>query len=360
MTDHILTRIQNRTGVLTLNRPQALNSLSLDMVRAITRALLDWRDNDLIDAVLIGSNSEKAFCAGGDVRFFYQAGQQTPRQGSALLDDFFTEEYALNQLIHHYPKPYIVLMDGIVMGGGMGIAQCHSAGRVRIVTERSRLAMPEVNIGLFPDVGGGYFLSHAPGQLGTWLALTANAIGAADALYAGLADVFIPAQRLPDLQTLLGTIPHDDIAAEVRQFAAQFPPCGMAELTQQREAIDRHFSFDDVPSIMASLAGDTSPFAQATLATMQKRSPLMLCVTLQQLRVGAGMSFEDCLRMERSMMRHCFMQGEAFEGIRAAVIDKDMCPAWTSASPHAVSKEMVAEFFQPAWPAHAHPLRNWL
>lgn len=360
MNDHILTRIQNRTGMLTLNRPQALNSLSLEMVRAMTCALLDWRDDDAVKAVLIYSNSEKAFCAGGDIRFFYQAGRKTPQQGSALIEDFFTEEYALNRLIHHYPKPYIVLMDGIVMGGGMGIAQCHSAGRLRIVTERSKLAMPEVNIGLFPDVGGSYFLSRAPGQIGAWLALTANPIGAADALHAGLADVFIPAERLADLHTLAGKCDGDDIAQEARQFAAPLAAGGPGELARQREAIDRHFSFDDVPSIMDSLAGDASAFAQATLAAMQKRSPLMLCVSLRQLRIGAGMTFEECLRMERSMMRHCFMQGEAFEGIRAAVIDKDMCPAWTLSSPHAVSEEMVAAFFQPAWPAHAHPLRSWL
>ncbi|QAU35852.1 enoyl-CoA hydratase/isomerase family protein [Janthinobacterium sp. 17J80-10] len=360
MNDHILTRIQHRTGMLTLNRPQALNSLSLEMVRAMTRALLDWRDDDAIKAVFIHSNSEKAFCAGGDIRFFYQSGQATPQQGSALIEDFFTEEYALNRLIHHYPKPYIVLMDGIVMGGGMGIAQCHSAGRLRIVTERSKLAMPEVNIGLFPDVGGSYFLSRAPAQIGTWLALTANPVGAADALHAGLADVFIPAERLADLHALAGTGDGNDIDQDVRHFAAQFSAGDTGELARQRDAIDHHFSFDDVPSIMDSLAGDASAFAQTTLATMQKRSPLMLCVTLRQLRAGAGMTFEECLRMERSMMRHCFKQGEAFEGIRAAVIDKDLCPAWGSPSPQAVSAEMVAGFFQPAWPAHAHPLRTWL
>lgn len=360
MNDHILTSSHNRIGWLTLNRPQALNSLSLAMVRDITRTLLAWRDDDAVDAVLVCSNSEKAFCAGGDIRFFYQTGLQTPRQGSALLEDFFTEEYALNQLIHHYPKPYIVFMDGIVMGGGMGIAQCHSSGRLRIVTERSKLAMPEVNIGLFPDVGGSYFLSRCPGQLGTWLALTANPIGAADALHAGLADVFIPAAQLPALQSLLGSTPPDDIAAQVRDFAAQFDATVPSELARQRAAIDRHFAFDDVPAIMASLATDDAPFAQATLSAMQKRSPLMLSVTLEQLRRGANMTMEDCLRMERSMMRRCFLHGEALEGIRATVIDKDMQPAWMPAKLEDVGTQMVAEFFQPVWPEHAHPLRCWL
>lgn len=360
MNDHILTCIQNRTGMLTLNRPQALNSLSLEMIRAMTQALLHWRDDDAVAAVLVHSNSAKAFCAGGDIRFFYQAGQSTPQQGSALIEDFFTEEYALNRLIHRYPKPYIVLMDGIVMGGGMGIAQCHANGKLRIVTERSKLAMPEVNIGLFPDVGGSYFLSRAPGQTGTWLALTGNAIGAADALYAGLADIFIPSERLADVHALVSKCEGNDTARHVRQFAMQFSAADSADLARYRDAIDRHFAFDDVPSIMDSLASDGSAFAQATLAAMQKRSPLMMCVALQQLRAGAGMDFEDCLRMERAMMRHCFIQGEAFEGIRAAVIDKDLCPAWGASSPQAVSKEMVAAFFQQVWPAHAHPLRNWL
>lgn len=360
MNEHILTEIRSRLGVLTLNRPQALNSLSLDMVRAITHALLEWRDNDAIDAVLIDSSSDRAFCAGGDIRFFYQAGQWTPQQGSALLDDFFTEEYALNHLIHHYPKPYIAFMDGIVMGGGMGIAQCHSAGKLRIVTERSKLAMPEVNIGLFPDVGGSYFVSRCPGQLGTWLALTANPIGAADALHFGLADIFIPSEHLPALKASLACTDHGDIAAHVREFAAQFDNQDISVLALQRKCIDRHFAFDDVPSIMSSLASDPTPFAQDTLSAMRKRSPLMLCVTLQQMRRGARMSVEDCLRMERSMMRHCFAHGEAREGIRATVIDKDMRPAWLPATLEEVSPQMVEAFFRPAWPQHAHPLRCWL
>jgi enoyl-CoA hydratase/carnithine racemase len=360
MTDHILIDIRDRLGVLTLNRPQALNSLSLEMIRTITRTLLSWRDNHAVDAVLIESNSSKAFCAGGDIRFFYQAGQWTPQQGSSLLDDFFTEEYLLNHLIHHYPKPYIACMDGIVMGGGMGLAQCHSDSRLRIVTERTRMAMPEVNIGLFPDVGGSYFLSRCPGQLGTWLALTANAIGAADAVHVGLADFFLPSQQLPNLKTLLASTAHSDLSERVREIAAQFNLNEESELAAQRDCIDRHFAYDDVASIMDSLADDPTPFAQETLSTMRKRSPLMLCVTLEQLRRGAQMRVEDCLRMERSMMRQVFMRSEAQEGIRAAVIDKDMRPAWSPAVLTDVTTQIVEEFFEPVWPEYAHPLRNWL
>ncbi len=172
MTDHVLTRVANGTGMITLDRPKALNSLSLAMVRRLTEILLAWRDDAAVDAVVLASSSEKALCAGGDIRFFYEAGHATPTGGSALLEDFFTEEYALNHLIHFYPKPYIALMDGVVMGGGMGIAQGGPETGLRIVTERTKMAMPEVNIGLFPDVGGSHFLSHAPGQLGNYLGLT--------------------------------------------------------------------------------------------------------------------------------------------------------------------------------------------
>lgn len=357
MSEHVIRSVRKRTGILTLDRPQALHSLSLDMVRAITAALLEWRDDDAIDAVIIGSTGEKAFCAGGDIRFFYQAGREARRQNLPLVEDFFTEEYLLNQLIHRYPKPYIALMDGIVMGGGMGISQGRSSRHVRIVTERSRLAMPEVNIGLFPDVGGSYFLSRCPGETGTWLALTANAIGAADALYAGLADVFMPSAALPDLVECLCDA-SGDIAALARAGGDTGMPAG--ELAQQRARIDRHFAGNDMAAILASLAADPEPFAQATLASIRKRSPLMLCATLEQLRRGAGMTLEDCLRMERSMMRNCFAREEMFEGIRAAVIDKDQQPAWVPSSLEEVAAADVTALFRPAWPAPVHPLRFWL
>jgi enoyl-CoA hydratase/carnithine racemase len=359
MTDFIQTRIQNHVAFLTLDRPQALNSLSLPMIRAMTQALLEWQHDAAIRAVLISSSSEKAFCAGGDIRFFHDAGSATPRHGSALLEDFFTEEYALNHLIHHYPKPYIALMDGIVMGGGMGVAQAGPQCRLRIVTERTRMAMPEVNIGLFPDVGGGYFLSRAPGQIGTYLGVTGAVIGGADALYAELADLFLPSAQLPALMELLASSPAADARAAIRAFAAPFQAeIGSADcaLAQRRAAIDRHFAGDEVAAIAASLATDDSPFAQHTLAVMRKRSPLMMCVTLAQLRRAAGLGVADCLRLERTMVRRCFEHGEVLEGVRALVIDKDNAPRWQPATLDAVTPEMVAGFFAPAWPEHAHPL----
>ncbi|HJV53255.1 MAG TPA: enoyl-CoA hydratase/isomerase family protein [Noviherbaspirillum sp.] len=361
MSEHIQTRIANHIGFLILDRPKALNSLSLQMVRALTETLLAWRDDDGVRAVVIHSTSERAFCAGGDIRFFYEAGTKTPQGGSALLEDFFTEEYALNHLIHHYPKPYIAVMDGIVMGGGMGIAQAGPDNRLRIVTDRTKMAMPEVNIGLFPDVGGSFFLSRTAGLIGTYLGVTGEVIGAADALYAGLADVYVPAPELPALLDFLASCSDADPRTAVRTFAepfaAQADPAN-SMLAAQRALIDRHFAHDTVAAITASLAQDTGPFAQKTLAAMNKRSPLMMCVTLEQLRRGASMSIAECLRMERTMVRRSFEHGEVLEGVRAVVIDKDNAPKWNPPSLADISGDTVAYFFAPAWPAHAHPLRD--
>jgi enoyl-CoA hydratase/carnithine racemase len=359
MTEFVQTVVKHHIGFITLDRPKALNSLSLDMVRTIASALRAWQDDHAIRAVVIRSSSERAFCAGGDIRFFHEAGSATPTGGSALLEDFFTEEYALNHLIHHYPKPYIAILDGIVMGGGMGVAQGGPANRLRIVTERAKMAMPEVNIGLFPDVGGSYFLSRIPSEIGTYLGVTGETIGAADALYAGLADVFVPAAQLPALMELLMSEDSGDVRAAIRDFAATFSTQvtpGACAIAAARMAIDKHFSHDDVRAIVASLAKDAEQFTQKTLDTMRKRSPLMMCVTLAQLRRGADMSVADCLRMERTMVRRSFEQGEVLEGIRSVVIDKDNSPKWMPATLEEVTPEMVARYFEPAWPAHAHPL----
>jgi enoyl-CoA hydratase/carnithine racemase len=359
MSEYVLTRVANGTGVITLDRPKALNSLSLEMVRKLTETLLAWRDDAQVDAVVITSTSEKALCAGGDIRFFHEAGHATPMGGSALLEDFFTEEYALNHLIHFYPKPYIALMDGVVMGGGMGIAQGGPGSGLRIVTERTKMAMPEVNIGLFPDVGGSHFLSHAEGRLGDYLGLTGLTIGAADALYVGLADVFVPGAQLPALTALIDTTPGNRLAQAIRDFAAQFGgQAGASELQAQCALVDRHFGAPGVAQVMASLAGDDSPFAQKALAAMRQRSPLMMCVTREMLARGAGLGVADCLRMERSLVRRNFEHGEVLEGVRALVIDKDNAPKWNPPSLDEVTPEMVARFFEPVWPAWAHPLRH--
>jgi enoyl-CoA hydratase/carnithine racemase len=359
MSEYVQTHIANRTGIITLDRPKALNSLSLEMVRAITQTLFAWRDDAGVDAVVMRSTSEKALCAGGDIRFFYDAGRATPVGGSALMEDFFTEEYALNHLIHFYPKPYIALMDGVVMGGGMGIAQGGPGCGVRIVTERTKMAMPEVNIGLFPDVGGSHFLSHAPGQLGRYLGLTGLTIGPADALYVGLADVFVPVAQLPALAQLVESVPGSELPAAIRELAKPFAEqAGESDLEANRESIDTHFALPTVGEVMASLAKDEDAFAQKAVSAMRQRSPLMMCVTLELLARGAQMDVADCLRMERTVVRRNFENGEVLEGVRALVIDKDNAPKWNPPTLEDVTPAMVARFFEPVWPAYAHPLRH--
>jgi enoyl-CoA hydratase/carnithine racemase len=357
MSEYVRTSVNNGTGFILLDRPKALNSLSLDMVRAITQALMAWRDDAAVVAVVIRGGSEKAFCAGGDIRFFYDVARAGPQGGSALLEDFFTEEYALNHLIHFYPKPYVALMDGVVMGGGMGVSQGGPQCRVRIVTERTRMAMPEVNIGLFPDVGGSYFLSRAPGALGYYLGLTGVTIGAADALYAGLADHFVPSADRAALASLIEATPGAGLRDAVAAFANP-TAAGESTLAVNRAAIDRHFGAGSVTAIVASLKSDDSAFAQNTLQVMMTRSPLMMCVTHELIRRGAALDVADCLRMERTLVRHNFEDGEVIEGIRALVIDKDNAPQWKPASLDEVSEDAVLRFFRPVWPDYAHPLRH--
>ncbi len=359
MSDYVHTRVAGSTGIITLDRPKALNSLSLAMVRALTSILRAWRDDPAIAAVVIGSSSEKALCAGGDIRFFRDCGKATPTGGSALLEDFFTEEYALNHLIHCYPKPYLALMEGVVMGGGMGVAQGGPQSRLRIVTENTRVAMPEVNIGLFPDVGGSYFLSRLPGQIGVWLGLTGSTVGAADALYAGLADLFVPRAQFEALKNLIDSTPGAQLRAAIEAFAAPFQgAAGVSTLAHQRADIDRHFGARSVAAIIASLVLDHGAFAQEALAAMRRRSPLMMCVTRELLLRGATLEVADCLRMERTLVRHNFEHGEVLEGVRALVIDKDNAPRWNPPTVDEVTAEMVAQFFAPAWPDYAHPLRH--
>ena len=361
MNQHIQVRVTNRIGVISLDRPKALNSLSLEMVRTLTQALLAWRNDPGVSAVVIGSTSEKAFCAGGDIRFFHERGKAASQGGNALLEDFFTEEYSLNYLIHQYPKPYIALMNGIVMGGGMGIAQCASAGRVRIVMENTRIAMPEVHIGLFPDVGGSYFLSRTPGHIGAYLGVTGTTIGAADAIYAGLADVFVPAAQLPALMEILESAAAVRIRDAILAFAAPFGKQGdpaESMLAKHRNLIDRHFAANNIRAVIAGLTQETCPFSLNTVALMRQRSPLMMCVALEQIHRGAAMSFAECLRMERTMVRRCFEHGEVLEGVRARVIDKDNMPHWSPATVENVTAEMISSFFDSAWPAYAHPLRE--
>ncbi|WCM90111.1 enoyl-CoA hydratase/isomerase family protein [Acidovorax sp. NCPPB 3576] len=352
----VLAQVRGQVGFITLNRPRALNALSLGMVRALMETLLAWQADERILAVAIrGSNKEGpfgAFCAGGDIRFLHQAGSQ----GDPRLEDFFTEEYALNHLIHHYGKPYIAFMDGIVMGGGMGISQGAS---LRIVTERTKMAMPETAIGLFPDVGGGYFLSRCPGHAGEWLGLAGDTIGAGDAVALGLADGCLPSDQQAAVWDALGSESFTDAAALQASIATKFV-AQEAMNTRASAEIDRYFALDSVQAIVAALEAAGTDWARTTAATLRKRSPLMLHVVLEQIRRARNMDLAADLRMERDMVRHCFFlrpgQSETVEGIRALAVDKDHTPRWSPVRIEDVTPDMVAPFFESPWPAHAHPL----
>jgi enoyl-CoA hydratase/carnithine racemase len=355
MTD-VIAEVRGGVGCITLNRPKALNALSLDMVRELMRALLAWRGDDKVLAVAVRGNGRDgafgAFCAGGDIRFLHAAGSV----GDPRIEDFFTEEYALNYLTHTFGKPYIAFMDGIVMGGGMGISQ---GGTLRIATEGTKIAMPETLIGLFPDVGGGYFLSRCPGRVGEWLALTGESIGAADAIAFGLADGFLPSDRQAAVWDALGRQSFASGKA-VQDFVASHLAAAGACQVSARARIDQYFALESVRAIVAALEAAPGDWERATAATLRKRSPLMLHVVLEQIRRARGLPLADDLRMERDMVRHCFYlrpgQSETIEGIRALAVDKDQNPRWNPARIEDVDPALVQAFFQSPWPAHAHPL----
>ncbi len=359
----VLAQQRGSVGFISLNRPRALNALTLDMVRDLTGTLLRWRDDPEVLAVAIRGVGKEApfghFCAGGDIRFFHQAALV----GDPRLEDFFTEEYRLNHLIHTYPKPYIAFMDGVVMGGGMGISQ---GGSLRVVTQRTRMAMPETGIGLFPDVGGGFFLSRCPGRVGEWLAMTGQTLEAGDAVAWGLADGCIDSGRLNVLWAELESTPFQSAnAVEHLVYTKLIAPSPMHKSAKAQ--IDEYFSLDTVPAILAALERSTTAFAAETAAVLRQRSPLMLHVVLEQVRRARKMGLADDLRMERDMVRHCFhavhlgrsgASSETVEGIRALAVDKDHAPRWHPACVEDVTPDMVAPFFQSPWPTHAHPLAD--
>ena len=357
----ILADVNGCLGLITLNRPQALNALSLGMVRDLTTLLRHWASRPEIQAVVVlGAGREgkpPAFCAGGDIRFFHQAAHA----GDPALEDFFTEEYRLNHLIHSYPKPYIALMDGIVMGGGMGISQ---GAKLRVLSDRSKLAMPETGIGLFPDVGGGWFLAQCPGHVGEWLALTGHAIGAADAMEWGLGDVFVSGAHW---DALVHELRHGEQPSAEHVVATVMERVDLAPSSDPKaaaERIDRYFGLPSVADILAALAASDEAWAQQTHETLLKRSPTMLAVTLELVRRGRRLSLADDLRLERDLVHHCFHlrgtadRSETVEGIRALAVDKDHAPRWRPAQVADVDVAEVAAFFVSPWEPAQHPLRD--
>jgi enoyl-CoA hydratase/carnithine racemase len=354
----ILSEIRNGVAVLTLNRPAALNALSLGMILALRRELAAHAADPLVRAVLLQGAGGRAFCAGGDIRALYDSFKSS----GSVHREFFVAEYPLDYRLYSYPKPHAVLMDGITMGGGMGLSQ---GSTLRIVGERTRMAMPEVGIGFFPDVGGSYFLSRLPGALGMYLALTGAQIRAADALYCGLADVYLPADASAALTADIAALNWtSEPAADLRQFiqARATSIDAVAPLRVLRPAIDEHFSRPTIRAILASLDAETRPefteWAKQTAELMLTRSPTLLSVTLRQLQRGKDMTLAECFRMELAMAQHCFEQGDFLEGVRALIVDKDNTPRWTPNRIEDVSEAMVDGFFRNRWTAATHPLAD--
>ena len=369
----ILIERRGSAGFITLNRPKVLNALSLAMVTELLAVLTAWRDDPAVQLVAIRGTNKAGrpgtpdslfggFCAGGDIRFFHQAALADGGVDPALAD-FFTTEYTLNHLIHDYPKPYLAFMDGVVMGGGMGLSQGAPGSNVfRIVTEHTKMAMPETNIGLFPDVGGGFFLSRCPGSVGEYLALTGEVIGAEQALAYGLADVQRAAAELPAIWAALGQHAWTS-TADARSWVATELRATQAVNTWANTHIDTYFSLLRVKHIVDALEKSSDPWATKTAAVLRKRSPLMLHVALEQVRRARSMAFADELRMERDMVHNCFAlrpgtASETVEGIRALAVDKDYSPKWLPARIEDVKPGMADAFFVSPWSPEEHPLTH--
>ncbi len=322
-------------GRIRLNRPKALNSLTLAMVRAVVAALQDFEQDKYIAAVLVDGMGERGLCAGGDIRAIYESGKS--QDGQAEI--FFREEYAMNARIACYTKPYIAFMDGITMGGGVGIS---AHGSHRIVTERTRMAMPETGIGFFPDVGATWLLAKAPGEAGIYLGLTGAGIGGADAVYAGFADVLVDSGRLPEIASKLSALPPGADNAGVRAVIDEFAARMEAPLAAQSGLINKVMAGNDVAGILRGLEAEGSEFALATAATLREKSPTSLVLTLALLRLGKNSaSLQECLDREYDGAKRILKGTEFYEGVRAAIIDKDRKPRWNPASIAALNSAVL-------------------
>ncbi len=325
-------------GLVTLNRPQALNAVTLGMVRAFTRQLKEWREDPSITRVVVTAAGGRAFSAGGDIRALYDAGT-TGRYDEMLA--FYGEEYVLNTIIKHYPKPYVALIDGIVMGGGVGVS-VH--GSHRVAGDRFSFAMPEVSIGFFPDVGASWFLPRLPGELGAYCALTGERLNAADGIAATIATHRVASSRFGDLaDALCGAVSVD---ATLAAFAE---PTGEGKLAPRRGPIDRLFKSDRVENILAALDAerDDIEFAKSTAATIRAKSPTSLKLALAQMRAGATLSFQGCMQTEFRIVSRVIHGHDFYEGVRAVIVDKDNVPKWQPDTLAVISDSEIARHFEP-------------
>ena len=331
----VIFRREGRAGRITMNRPKALNALTYPMVGEIFEALQAWKSDPAVELVLLDGAGERGLCAGGDVRSLYDSRVG----GSALARNFWRDEYELNTLIHRYPKPFVPIMDGIVMGGGIGLSG-HASHR--IVTEKSMLAMPETTIGLIPDVGGTWLLSRAPGGIGPYLGLMGHRMNAADALYAGFADTMVSTAKLPALIDVLCTT-REPVSVAIARVAT---PPAPSHLADHRTEIDRAFKHDTVEAIRDELAGMPGEWAARTLSDLAPRSPLALKATLEAvIRARKLETLEDALAVEFRLCTHLFENGEFIEGVRALLVDKDKSPKWSPPRLEDVSVAMVEALF---------------
>lgn len=343
--DVLFSTHENGVAEITLNQPKAINSLTYDMLVPIKEKLVEWEKDQAIKVVVLQGAGEKGFCAGGDMKALYEAGQNGNVQ--ELGENFFTLEYEIDGLIDSFPKPIIACLDGIVMGGGVGLAYGASD---RIVTEKTKWAMPEMNIGFFPDVGAAYFLNKAPGYLGRYLALTSTVINGGEAIDIHVADHFMKSEEIPRfIDALRNTdLSQGSVEATLQQLIAAYvatPPEKDALKGIQAE-VDEHFRFESVEEIVASLEKGGSHFAKETAETLQSKSPLSLKVTLKQLLDGEEKTFAECLDTDLVLARNFMDNPDFHEGVRSVLIDKDHTPNYRYKKLNDVSGELVQDFFE--------------
>jgi enoyl-CoA hydratase len=337
MTDEVICRVEGRVGRITLNRPGALHALTTAMCKAMIQALVGWRDDETVQAVLIDHSGERGFCAGGDIRMLADSGAGDGAQAR----EFFFTEYRLNHLLFTYDKPVVAVMDGVTMGGGVGISM---PARFRIATERTTFAMPETGIGLFPDVGGGWYLPRLPGKTGLWLALTGARIKAADCLTLGIATDFEKSENLEAVKAAIVAEP-DKIETILARTEAD---PGQAPIAAHRDDIDRLFGGHSVESIFEALEADGGDWAKAQLAILKTKSPQTLKVAFRQLQLGAqAHDFAQNMQTEYRIGARVVQRPDFLEGVRAVIVDKDNAPKWNPATLEAVTDEMLDDIFAP-------------